>query len=97
MTTYRIVGISFDHMHMGDLLRMAHDHLQAEIVGLFDPDQARMGRAVAKFGIPPDRVFTDLDACKTRARPDLAILCAATADHAGYVQRLAAYGCHLVV
>ena len=29
----RFVGINFDHMHMGDLLRMVFDHPQAEIVG----------------------------------------------------------------
>ena len=31
MAKYRITGISFDHMHMGDLLRQVHDHPNAEI------------------------------------------------------------------
>jgi glucose-fructose oxidoreductase len=52
------VGISFDHMHMGDLLRLVHEHPEAEIAGLFDPDPAAMARAIAQFGIPSDRVFT---------------------------------------
>jgi predicted dehydrogenase len=97
MAKTRIVGISFDHMHMGDLLRCVQDHPGAEIAGIFDPNPATMQRAIATFGIPDDRVFTDFDACMTIARPDLAILCAATADHARYTERLAAYGVHVFV
>jgi predicted dehydrogenase len=97
MARWRIAGISFDHMHMGDLLRMAHEHPEAEIAGLFDPDRSRMAEAAAAFGVPNDRLFTDLDACLTAARPDLAILCAATADHASYAERIAPHGVHLLV
>lgn len=94
---FRIVGISFDHMHMGDLLRQVQDHPDAEIAGIFDPDRSRMDRAVAEFGIPADRVFTDFDACMRAAKPDLAILCAATADHAAFTKRLSGYGVHVFV
>ena len=94
--TFRIVGISFDHMHMGDLLRLVHDHPQAELVGIFDPDRAKMARAIENFAIPEDRIFTDFDACMA-TKPDLAILCAATADHASYTERLAAHGCNVFV
>jgi predicted dehydrogenase len=97
MAKRRIVGISFDHMHMGDLLRMVHDHPDAELAGIFDPDRATMARAAATFGIPENRIFTDFDTCMATARPDLAILCAATADHAAYTARLAAHGCHVFV
>ena len=97
MAKFRVVGISFDHMHMGDLLRLVHDHPEAEIAGIFDPDRARMQRAVENFAIPEDRVFTDFDTCMKAARPDLAILCAATADHARYTERLARYGTHVFV
>ena len=96
MAKTRIVGISFDHMHMGDLLRQVHEHPDAELVGIFDPDAQRMAGAVTTFGIPGGRVFTDFDACMA-TKPDLAILCAATADHAEYTERLAAYGCHVFV
>ena len=96
MGKFRIAGISFDHMHMGDLLRLVHDHPNAEICAVFDPDPARMAWAIETFAIPPDRVFTDFDACMA-TRPDLAILCAAPADHAEYPERLAACGCHVMV
>ena len=97
MAKLRVVGISFDHMHMGDLLRMVASHSNAEIAGIFDPDPARMAGAVATFAIPPEKVFTDFDACMTAARPGMAILCAAPADHARYTARLAAYGVHVFV
>ncbi|MDW4499965.1 Gfo/Idh/MocA family oxidoreductase [Sulfitobacter sp. D35] len=97
MTRYRIAGISFDHMHMGDLLRLVHDHPEAEIAGIFDPDPERMKGAVETFGIPQNRVFTDLATCMETARPDMVILCAATAEHGDYTERLAPYGCHVFV
>jgi glucose-fructose oxidoreductase len=85
---FRVVGVSFDHMHMGDLLRQVHDHPGAEIAGIFDPDRARMAGAVSNFAIPPDRIFTDLAACLATG-PDIAILCPATADHARYAEAVA--------
>jgi glucose-fructose oxidoreductase len=97
MAKLRVAGISFDHMHMGDLLRLAHEHSDAEIAGLFDPNPAKMARAAENFSIPQERLFTDFDACMSQARPDLAILCAATADRADYTERLAAHGCHVFV
>ena len=48
MAKFRIVGISFDHMHMGDLLRLVHDHPDAEIAGIFDPDRSTHGRAPSR-------------------------------------------------
>ena len=68
-----------------------------EIAGLFDPDHSRMDRAAAQFGVPPARLFTDFDACMKATKPDLAILCAATADHAAYTARLAGYRVHVFV
>ena len=35
---WRVVGINFDHMHMGDLLRKVHEHPDAEIAGICDRD-----------------------------------------------------------
>ena len=93
----RITGISFDHMHMGDLLRQVHDHPDAEIAGIFDPNPARMAQAIQTFNIPPERVFTDFDTCMQTTKPDLTILCAAPADHATYTERLAPYATHLFV
>lgn len=97
MARYGVLGISFDHMHMGDLLRQAHEHPDAEIAGVFDPDPRRMEAAVKTFAIPADRVFTDLDACLAATSADLAIVCSATAAHADTVEKLAPHGLHVMV
>ena len=69
MARHRVLGISFDHMHMGDLLRQVAEHPDAEIAGIYDPDPARMAAAIENFAIPPERVFTDLAACLARPAP----------------------------
>lgn len=97
MSRFRIVGISFDHMHMGDLLRMVHEHPDAEIAGIYDPDASKMASAIQNFDIPPDRVFTDFDACMAAGPYDMAILCVATAAHAEYTEKLAAHNLHVFV
>ena len=84
-------------MHMGDLLRQVHQHPEAEIAGICDPDRSRMADAIAAFGIPEDRVFTDLDACLRTTTADLAIVCSATAAHADSVRALAPHGLNLLV
>ena len=93
----KIAGINFDHMHMGDLLRMAHEHPRAEIVGICDEAPERMRTAATNFSIPTDRIFTDYRQCLERTKPDIAILCPATARHAEYVEKLATFGVHILV
>lgn len=93
--TYRIAGINFDHMHMGDLLRQVHEHPRAEIVGICDEQPARMATARKSFGLPLERVFTDYRHCMEKTRPDLVILCPATAEHAKWTRRIAPYGVHV--
>ena len=41
MKRWRVVGIDFSHMHMGDNLRMAFDHPDVDVVGICDarPDK----------------------------------------------------------
>ena len=97
MAKFRIAGISFDHMHMGDLLQMVADHPEAEIAALYDPDPAKMQTAIAAHGVPDDRVFTDFDACMDAGPYDMALLCCATADHATMTERLAPHGMHIFV
>lgn len=93
----KIVGINFDHMHMGDLLRMAHEHPRAEIVGVCDEDPTRMQAAAQNFAIPATCIFTDYHQCLAQTQPDLAILCPATARHAEYVEGVAPYGVDILI
>jgi glucose-fructose oxidoreductase len=93
----KIVGVNFDHFHMGDLLRMAFDHPRAEIVGVCDEDHGRLEEAVKNFAVPPERVFTDYVQCLEQSRPDLVILCPATAGHAEWVMKVAPFGVHILM
>jgi glucose-fructose oxidoreductase len=97
MQTWRIAGINFDHMHMGDLLRMAFDHPNAKIVGICDEQPQRMESAAANFGISADRVFTDFRRCMEETKPDLVILCPATAHHAEWTERIAPFNTHILM
>lgn len=97
MKTWRVVGINFDHLHMGDNLRMVFEHPGAEIVGLCDEVPARMAGAAEKFGVPPERLYTDYRACMEDQQPDLVLLCPATAAHADWVEKVAPFGAHLLV
>jgi predicted dehydrogenase len=97
MKPFRIAGINFDHMHMGDLLRLGFEHPNAEIVGIADENPSRMNAAIQNFGIPSERVFTDWKACLEETRPDVVILCPATARHAEYVEHVSSYGVNVLV
>ena len=97
MRPWRVVGISFEHMHMGDLLREAHEHPNAEIVGICDDVGARMADAVKTFAIPSERVYCEIEHCVRETKPDLAILCPATARHADCVEAVAALGVDILL
>ncbi|MEX2015271.1 MAG: Gfo/Idh/MocA family oxidoreductase, partial [Candidatus Hydrogenedentales bacterium] len=94
---WRVVGIDFDHMHMGDNLSMAKEHPQVDIVGICDADPARMANAIDAFSLSDDQVFTDFRECLGKTKPDFVILCPATARHGEYVEAIAPYGPHLLV
>jgi glucose-fructose oxidoreductase len=94
---WRIAGISFEHFHMGDLLRMAFEHPRAEIVGICDDQLPRMQSVIRNFAIPSERVFTDYRVCLEKTKPDLVILCPAIARHAWFVEKVAPYGAHLLM
>ena len=63
MEKFRVVGINFDHMHMGDLLRQVQEHPAAEIVGICDEQPERMATTAARFAIGTERIFTDYRQC----------------------------------
>ncbi len=84
-------------MHIGDLLRMAYEHPQAEIVGICDETPSRMEGAAQNFYIPAERQFTDVDTCLQQTRPDIVLLCPKTAQHGEYVEKVASYGVNILV
>jgi predicted dehydrogenase len=97
MAKYRVAGINFDHMHMGDNLRMAFEHPLCEIVGVCDEQPARMEAAIRNFNIAPEQVYTDYRRCLEETKPDLVLLCPATAEHALWTERIAPYNVHILM
>lgn len=97
MTKIKVVGINFDHMHMGDLLRKAHEHPDVEIVGVCDEQPERMTDAAHAFSIPDENIFTDYRQCLEITKPDIVLLCPSTATHGLWVERVAAYNVHVLV
>ena len=97
MAQWKIAGVNFDHMHMGDNLRFAQEHPEAEIVGLCDEDPARCEDARKNLGLSADQVFADADECLEKTKPDLVVLCPATAGHADWVERVAPHSVHVMV
>lgn len=95
--SWRIAGINFDHMHMGDLLRYAFENPGAEIVALCDNEPTRMQDAITRFGISPGQVFTNVDECIRTSKPDLVILCPATADHAAAMEQVSRHGVDILM
>ncbi len=94
---WKVAGINFSHMHMGDLLRNVLDHPEAEIVGVCDEQRDSMTAAIDALKIDSSKVFTDYKECMESTRPDLVILCPATGEHALWVERVAPYGADLFV
>jgi predicted dehydrogenase len=88
----RIVGINFDHFHMGDLLRQVVEHPQGELVGICDLQPERMEAARKTFALADGQIFTDYRACIEKTRPDLIILCPAASAHGHWVELVAPYG-----
>ncbi|CAN5405220.1 Gfo/Idh/MocA family oxidoreductase [soil metagenome] len=97
MKRYRIAGINFDHFHMGDLLRMVHDHPAATIAGICDEHPERMEDAQRNFSLADDAIFTDHAACLEATKPDLVILCPAAARHAEWVEKVAPAGTAIIM
>lgn len=94
---WKIAGINFDHFHMGDLLRFAHEHPQAEVVGVSDDQPKRMEEAIRKGLVDRTCAFTDYRECLAKTQPDVVILCPAASQHGEWVKKVAPFGPHLMV
>jgi glucose-fructose oxidoreductase len=66
-------------------------------VGICDDQPERMAGAVKNFGLTEDQVFTDYRQCIEQTKPDILILCPATARHGAWTQKVAPYGAHLLM
>lgn len=94
---YRVAGISFEHMHMLDNLRLVEAHPDCELVGICDEVPERMQDTIQQLAVPADRVFTSWLQCIEVAKPDFLVLCPATGDHGMWVERLAGFGLPIMI
>ena len=94
---WKVAGINFDHIHMGDDLRMVFNHPNAEIVGICDENPERLETAKKNFNIPEKNIFTDYRRCMEETKPDVVILCPATARHAEWLKKIAPYKSHIIM
>ncbi len=94
---FKVVGINFDHFHMGDLLRYTFEHPEAEIAGICDEHPERMQDAIRNFSLSKEQVFTDVHACLEKTKPDLAVLCPSAATHGEWTRKVAEHSVHILV
>lgn len=97
MAKHRIVGINFDHMHMGDLLRQVTEHPDAEIVGVWHHEPETPRSVLDRLHLPHDLIYDEWRACMQQTEPTLAIVCAATGSHAEWTANVAAYAVDVLV
>lgn len=97
MNRWKVAGVNFDHFHMGDNLQFAAEHPNCEIVALCDERPERMQDAINRFGVPPERVFSDYRQCLETARPDIVLLCPAAACHGEWTRKVAPFGVHVII
>jgi predicted dehydrogenase len=97
MKNWRIAAINFDHLHMEGLVKMAQEHPGGEVVGVCDETPSRMEPTIKALGFTSSRVFTDWRKCLETTKPEVVILCPATARHAEWVERVAPFGAHVIV
>ena len=95
-TIFRVVGVGFDHMHIGDQLASALAHPQAELVGLWDSDAERARVVLDDLGVDLP-VHDDIDRLLADTSPHIAFVCSTTAEHPNIVERLAAAGVHVII
>jgi predicted dehydrogenase len=94
---WRIAGINFDFRHMDQLLGCVARERNAELVGISHTDLAEMQDVIDAWAVPIDRVFTDWQRCIEETKPDVVVLCPASGAHADWVERVVAYGVHVLI
>src|SRR5690606_8816445 len=93
----RVAGFCFDHMHMGDLLRRAITSPRYDVVGVYDTQPRRMAEVCDDLGIGGELRYADWERLLDEQRPEVAIVCSTTAEHADWGERLAGRRIHVLL
>ncbi|NIB38215.1 Gfo/Idh/MocA family oxidoreductase [Pseudomaricurvus alkylphenolicus] len=93
----KVVGLCFDHMHIGDQLALAMKSPAYQVVGVYDTRVERMNEVCDDIGVDPALRYDDWSTLLEDTQPDLAIVCSPTAEHALWSERLAERGVHILL
>jgi len=94
---WNVALLGLDHMHAGDNIRDIFACDRAELVGLWDSDDARLNNVGKDTGVSSDRRFNSADELFEKARPDVAVVCSTTQDHTHFVEMAMAAGAHVIL
>ncbi|MCC6563337.1 Gfo/Idh/MocA family oxidoreductase [Candidatus Uhrbacteria bacterium] len=91
------IGVGFDTPKLKEVLTHAHAyrrHPEVELVGICDPDAAKVSKAAKKWGT---RAFASIDVMLKEVQPDLVSICVPDAQHVPVLKQVAAYKPKLVI
>lgn len=94
---YRVAAVAFDHMHIGDQIRVAQLYPDADLVGVYDTDRQRMDAVCDDLGVPQELRYTDVSEMMAQSRPDVVFVCSTTESHLAWVTVLAPYGVLIIL
>ena len=94
---WKFAVIGFDHMHAGDFVRTIGRSENAELVGVWDGEPARLERVGEDLGVPPEQRFKQIDELIASSGVEIAAVCSTTKDHPNWVRHLAGAGVHVVL
>ncbi len=82
---------------MGDLLRLAASHPDAEVVGVWHHEPGKPTEVLQRLGLSTSLLYDDWRACIEKSKPTAAIVCASTGTHAQWTCNVAEYGLDVLV
>jgi predicted dehydrogenase len=94
---WKFAVIGFDHMHAGDFVNKIVGSRNADLVGVWDSEPARLERVSDDLGIPVKHRFRRFDELIGSTGVEIAAVCSTTKDHPRWVRRLADSGVHVIL
>src|SRR6218665_2107886 len=91
--SFRLIGVGFDHMHIGDQLTVATMHPQIDLLGVWDRDETR-ARAVLNDLSLDCRYPSDPAGLFILSEADIAVVCSTTAEYPELVEMIVSAGTH---
>ncbi len=85
------------HGHVGGFMRALSRGANVELVGVYEPDATLREQFRVQHKLDASRMFADLDALLTTAKPDFVAGFSNTRDHRGLIEAASKRGVHVMV